>query len=301
MSKHKLTLNQIEVLSHLFSSKVISQLAKGEHLNFLAKFLKEAKLTKSHIKVFETLGSFFNIIFEALSNSKYRNEYIYKSAIIHKRLLGVHSLRTTTLLNEFRAGASKADVVVLNSTSTVYEIKSERDSLARLSSQLADYQKVFTHINVITSEEQVASILKATPKHIGVLCLTNRYHISTIREASECCEFLNSVSMFNSLRRDEAQDILRNIGLSLPNVPNTLIHQKLSELFEKLEPNLVHDEMIKVLKTTRSQIELKDFIDTMPKSLQAIVFFKSFKQIEQKTLIELMDKPFELMVSSGEL
>lgn len=292
-----LTQQQTNILSHLFSSKVVLQLAKGEGFSFLTKLLEEAKLTRSHTKAFATLGSFFDVVFQALNNSQARNEYIYKSAIAHKRLLGVHSLNTAILLNEFRAGVSKADAVVLNGTSTVYEIKSERDSLARLASQLTDYQKVFARTNVITSEKQVASVLAAVPEQVGVLCLTKRYQISTIREATEQPELLRSVSMFNSLRRNEAQIILENIGVDFPEVPNTLLHQELSKLFKELDPLQVHSEMVKVLKVTRSQAQLKDFIAAVPKSLQAAALSVPLKQAEQKNFLEVINKPLGLITN----
>ncbi|MEI9986083.1 MAG: sce7726 family protein [Aliidongia sp.] len=53
-------------------------------------------------------------------------------SVTQKILMGKHSLRTASMLNEFRAGSCKADLVILNGTATVYEIKSERDSLTRL-------------------------------------------------------------------------------------------------------------------------------------------------------------------------
>lgn len=292
-----LSINQTNILSHLFSSKVVLQLAKGEGFSFLAQLLEEAKLTRSHTKAFATLGSFFDVVFQALNNSQARNEYIYKSAIAHKRLLGVHSLNTATLLNEFRADVSKADAVVLNGTSTVYEIKSERDSLARLASQLTDYQKVFARTNVITSKKQVSSVLAAVPEQVGVLCLTKRYQISTIREATEQPELLRSVSMFNSLRRNEAQIILENIGVDFPEVPNTLLHQELSKLFKELDPLQVHSEMVKVLKVTRSQAQLKDFIAAVPKSLQAAALSVPLKQAEQKNFLEVINKPLGLITN----
>ena len=74
----------------------------------------------------------FDSIFDRLTSKDYRHEFIYKSVIAHKILLGRHSLNTAVLLNEFRVGDCKADVVVINGTSNVYEIKSERDSLCRL-------------------------------------------------------------------------------------------------------------------------------------------------------------------------
>lgn len=273
------------------------RLAKGESSAFISSFLNEASITNEQKKRFQTIGSFFDVVFNALSTSEIRNEYIYKSALAHRRLLGVHSLNTATMLNEFRVGGSKADVVILNGTSTVYEIKSERDSLERLASQLSDYQKVFYHTNVITSEKQVASVLAAVPENIGVLCLTKRYQISTVREAKERPELLSSVCMFDSLRRDESQAVLQNIGVELPEVPNTQLYQAMSGLFAELDPMLVHSEMVKVLKRTRSQASLKSFVDELPRSIQVAALSTPMKQAEQQQLLDALNAPFHIAMS----
>ena len=79
-----------------------------------------------------TVGDAFNSAFATLKIAGFRDEYVYRAALTHKILMGTHSLRTASMLSEFRTGACKADLVILNGTATVYEIKSERDSLIAL-------------------------------------------------------------------------------------------------------------------------------------------------------------------------
>lgn len=293
----RLTNRQNDVLAHLFFSSNLKKIGESGSLSVLNSLLKEAKITYNQVKPFVNVGQVFDAIFNNLTTPGVRNEYIYKSAIAHKRLLGVHSLNTATMLNEFRVAASKADVVILNGTSTAYEIKSERDSLARLATQLTDYQKVFARTNVITSEKQVAGVIAAVPENIGVLCLTKRYQISTAREAKERPELLSSVCMFDSLRRDESQAVLQNIGVELPEVPNTQLYQAMSGLFAELDPMLVHSEMVKVLKRTRSQASLKSFVDELPRSIQAAALSTPMKQAEQQQLLDALNAPFHIAMS----
>lgn len=101
-----------------------------------------------------TLGDLLKASYEYLSRN-YRNEYIYKNAIANKILLGVHSINTSYMLQEFRVGRSKVDTVILNGTSNVYEIKSELDTLERLERQISDYKRAFDKVHVITSEDQL--------------------------------------------------------------------------------------------------------------------------------------------------
>jgi hypothetical protein len=86
------------------------------------------------------------------------------------------------MLTEFRVGECKADVVILNGTGTVYEVKSERDSLSRLERQIAAYAKVFAKVNVITAESHVTAVMNLMPSDVGVLCLGDRGQITPIRK-----------------------------------------------------------------------------------------------------------------------
>jgi len=86
------------------------------------------------------------------------------------------------MLTEFRVGECKADLAILNGTSTVYEVKSERDSLSRLERQVAAYAKVFASVYVIAAETHVSAVIASVPKDVGVLCLNGRYQISPVRE-----------------------------------------------------------------------------------------------------------------------
>ncbi|WP_459594903.1 sce7726 family protein, partial [Enterobacter hormaechei] len=87
-------------------------------------------------------------------------------------MLGKHSLRTACMLNEFRIGSCKAALIILNGTGTVYEIKSERDSLSRLQNQITYSRKAFGKIYVIAGSDHIDDVLKTTESTIGVLSLT---------------------------------------------------------------------------------------------------------------------------------
>lgn len=289
------TINQIEILSRIFSSKLFYKLARLDFY-LLQNLLQESKIGKESVNHNTKLGDFFDLVFESLMKPGIRNEYIYKSAIAHKRLLGVHSLNTSVMLSEFRAETSKADVVLLNGQSTVYEIKSERDSLSRLATQISDYQKLFSHINVITSVEQAPTVLLAVPEHVGVLSLTSRYQISTVREAKDYKEKLCPASMFSSLRREEARAILENLGVELPRVPNTQIFQVMQQLSKNLDRIAVHDEMVKVLKASRSQANLHEFVNSIPRSVQAAALFFPMKKEQQQSFINTMGMPLHAVM-----
>ncbi len=220
-----------------------------------------------------------------------RDEYVYRAALTHKILLGRHSLRTASMLTEFRAGASKADLVILNGTIAAYEIKSERDSLTRLSSQVRDYRRVFASVNVIAGERHITGVLSSVPEDVGVMCLSERFQISTVRGAHNRPEGICPTTVFESLRSDEAVSILKALGVHVPHVPNTERHSTLRELFRRLEPVPLHYELVRVLKQSRSLAGLSDLVDELPDSLHTAALTVPIRRADHARLVGAVRTP----------
>lgn len=240
-----------------------------------------------------TVGDAFDSAFDVLKIAGLRDEYVYRAALTKKVLLGKHSLNTACMLNEFRAGACKADLVILNGTATVYEIKSERDSLARLGNQLVNYQKVFASVNVIASESHVHGVLATVPEHVGVLSLTRRYTIEIIRDAIIAPQRTCSTTIFESVRTAEAREMLKFLGLNVPDLPNTRLHAAMRDLFAGLPSQDVHAAMVKTLKRTRDLAPLSDLVDRLPPSLHAAALSIQVRRDDHKRLVEAVSTPLD--------
>lgn len=273
-----------------FSSTVYRELAKKGRSGRFARLHKAAQLN-IYQRSQPTVADAFESAFAVLKAKGLRDEYIYRAALTHKILLGTHSLRTACVLNEFRAGTSKADVVILNGTATAYEIKSERDSIARLSSQLENYRKVFAKTYVIVGETHLGSVIRDIPKEVGVMRLSQRGQISTEREASDRPDRIDPLTVFGSIRSTEAQAVLRELGVAIPNVPNTKLYAVMRQLFEKLEPVDVHRSMVKILKRTRSLAPLGLLIDRLPKSLHPVALSAQIRRSDHDRLVDAVNTP----------
>ncbi|MGX9144684.1 sce7726 family protein [Mesorhizobium sp. 128a] len=241
----------------------------------------------------QTVGDIFDTAFEILKVAGHRDEYIYRAAISHKVLLGTHSLRTASMLTEFRAGSCKADLVILNGTATVYEIKSERDTLIRLANQVDNYKRVFAKVNVIASEGHVQGVLATVPDDVGVMCLSKRFQITTVRDAINCPARICPVTVFESLRTGEAATILKAMGGPVPKVPNTLRHAAMRDLFVALDPAKLHVEMVRTLKRTRNLAPLGELINHLPASLQAAALSMSVRRVDHTRLVEAVATPLQ--------
>lgn len=260
--------SEASALSRLFSAAVFHDFGKQARSPLFARLLDHTRLT-AYVAPEVTVGTVFDEAFDILSKSRFRDDYVYRAAITQKILLGRHSLNTATLLNEVRAGSCKADVVVLNGTSTAYEIKSERDTLYRLRNQMFNYRQVFAAVNVVVSESHLSEVLKVVPEDVGVITLSERFRFKTTREAENHPERIVPSMVLEALRVDEATAILSRLGQTVPTVPNTQIRSELNRIFANLDPTAVHEEMVKVLRASRSQANLATFIGSIPASIRA--------------------------------
>ncbi|WP_372373763.1 sce7726 family protein [Vreelandella venusta] len=288
--------SQLSALTRLFSAAVFRELAKKGQSGLFCRLLGQTNLFDDAGSD-ATVGDVFDQAFEILKVAGQRDEYIYRAAISQKILMGTHTLRTASMLNEFRAGSSKADLVILNGTATVYEIKSERDSLARLATQVENYKRVFAKVNVIASEGHIDEIIETVPNDVGVMCLSKRFQITTVREAAECPARICPVTVFESLRMAESNIILRTMGVVVPEVPNTQRHAVMRDLFARLDPVELHVEMVRTLKRTRDLAPLGDFVNRLPKSLQAAALSISVRRSDHPKLIGAIETPLQTAMS----
>jgi len=197
------------------------------------------------------------------------------------------------MLNEFRVGGCKADLAILNGTSTVYEVKSERDSLARLQRQIAAYTTVFSRVYVITAETHVNAVMRSLPEEIGVLQLSGRHQISTLRESVDRPERTSPAAIFDSIRTGEARLILQARGVSIPAVPNTQQSAVLRQLFGSLSPCEAHEGMVQVLKKTRNLLRLSDLVARLPKSLHTAALSVPLRKIDHARLVTAVNTPLK--------
>jgi hypothetical protein len=233
----------------------------------------------------------FDDAFELLQKRGVRDEYAYKAALVHRILLGKHSLRTASLLTEFRVGDCKADVAILNGTTTVYEIKSERDSLSRLDRQIAMYRQVFASVYVTAGENHIDAVLKAVPTDVGVMKVDRRYYTETVREARDTPHRIVPLTVFEALRTPEVTGILARLGYEIPDVPNTLLRRELRTCFEKLNPEDLHAAMLIVLKESRNLRPLSTLIEQLPYSLQPAALSVPLRRADHKRLVEAVNTP----------
>ena len=233
-------------LSKIFSPTILKELCSTGNSKKLRKILDELNLLYQ-VDLKKNLESFFNDVYKILLKN-YRNEYIYRSIIIKKILLGIHSLNTAHLINECRVGNSKADCVILNGTSTVYEIKTQFDTFSRLHSQLDDYKKAFEYVYIVVPIETLKKLEGYNlDENIGIMVLNKNSTISKTRLAKSNKNYFNKETIFDILRKNEYIEIISKY-YEIPSIPNTKIYTYCKRLFSELDIELIHVELVQILK-----------------------------------------------------
>jgi len=82
------------------------------------------------------------------------------------------------------ASVSRADIFAVNGDISIYEIKTERDTLDRLESQLTMYQQVANRVSVVVADKFIEKAM-ILPDNIGVYSITSR-SIKKIRPPKSC-------------------------------------------------------------------------------------------------------------------
>lgn len=277
-------------LARLFSSAVVKELAGKGRSPTLARLVRESGIMATQPQIPE-LSLLFERAFYYLKQTDKRHEYVYKAAITQKVLLGKHSLDNASMLTELRVGRCKADVVILNGTATAYEVKSERDKLSRLSSQVEAYLKVFATVNVIAAENHVDAVLRTVSDSVGVMKLSKALQISTVREGRNEPSRTCPAAIFDTLTVREAMLVLGDLGVVVGDVPNTQKYSLLQAEFVKLDSTAAHRAMVEVLKKSRTLTALKSFVGEIPESLHCVSLSTRLRKRDRETLVAALRTP----------
>jgi hypothetical protein len=284
-------IDKLRSYANILSNSTFDKLVRLNDYKYL--HLKLSKFDKdliSHTNF--TYKEYFEHIFSTLQNN-YRNEYVYKNFIINKILLGKYNLETTTAINEFKINTSIADLVLLNGTSKVFEIKTELDSPDRLDNQLKQYKKVFKEINLVTHHSIINKYLKKVSDDIGIIVLTNRFTLKTLREAKVNIDLDNSTIM-KCLRKSEYSNIILKYFGELPSVTDFRFYKTCNDLICKIPSMVLHDMMLEEIKNRN--LKERDLFSSslIPKEIKHICLCLDFNKHEYKRLCEILSNKIVL-------
>lgn len=266
-----ITLNH-QSITNLFSNKSLQILAEEGGIFKLKEYISIQPSEKSL-----TLGDVLEQAYRSLI-SNYRNEYVYKNAIAEKIVKGRHKLANIAFFTEFRVRRTIADVVLVNGHSSVYEIKTEFDSFARLKHQLQSYKQAFEYVNVVIPESKLDKLKKEIDENIGIIVLTEHYTLEKIRSSEIHTNLLQKDVVFDCLNKSEIFDIvLRHFG-ELPNAKPAFLRSECKKAFETLSKEVISLEFKNALKHRSVLASQKPILSKFPNSLLSLVCTSNFSE-----------------------
>ena len=270
-------------LSVLYNRTFVRKIISNNYKNYLENILSRSNYLVKEVSLVHVLDSLYSEF-----KKNYKCEYVYKNTIVNKILLGRHSLNTSTLISESNVGKSKADIVIFNGTSTVYEIKTELDSLNRLEAQLEDYLKCFDKIYVITTLENIKKLENKLSGKIGLIEYTKRGTLREHKKAESNKQNIDKKSLFSLFRKNEMLNIIKKIGFEIPDVHPRYLREECEKIFLKLSNEEAHNIAIEEIKKRKIKNEQKEIIEMAPESLKFFFLAENLNKKQCKFLKELL-------------
>lgn len=137
-------------------------------------------------------------------------------------------------LFEFVVDSNRLDFGRVNGQSYAYEIKTELDSLDRLSSQVESYSQAFEHVWVVVHPTHLGRVAAMIPSYCGIQTYRlgpGDCEFRTEREAGDSPNLNAEVQVRNLSSRDLAY-VLRSIGRRVPRYRDERADLVLQELAE---------------------------------------------------------------------
>ena len=262
-------------INRVFTRGVINDLlTKGtnEVYNYVVREYINSPENKTHKEIISEIYSYLD--------KQKRNEYFYMNTLLN-RLLGIHSVNTTTALSQVRINKHIADFVMINGEGKVYEIKTPFDNFDRLSDQIRDYFRAFSKVSLLTSSpgefERVSSWLNQLGdmgEAVGIYHMNDidtYFNLTFRRIPQQFDEHLEHICIFKLLRKGEYENIIKKHFNELPQVAPVFYFKKCFAMFEQIPlleaQKLAFDELKKRNKIT------KITFNKIPDELKSVIYF----------------------------
>lgn len=275
-----------DILSGLFAAEHLGQLKSEPSTSTMlaARPLLEDALPRDRQP---TVADILDAAFVSLVR-EFPVEYVFKSCALERLLFGRHSPNTTAFYTEFPVGDSRADLLMVNGRAHVYEIKTRYDDLTRLSAQLNDYYRAFTHVTVFVDEAQATAVASCVPEYTGIAVLARNYSIRTIRPANEHSCDLEHAQVFKMLHQAEYMSILNRYDVDPRHIDPARRFSYCRDAFGELSMQDAHHEAVAALKRRQSTVKLAAISANLPRSLMLAPFAYRMTTSDWRSLSEQM-------------
>lgn len=239
-------LDRLRFYASVFSRAFFTKVLESDAVP--ANFARRLSLCdKSLVQPEQTFGNCLRTIYGRLARG-YRSEYVYKNMLL-RMLVKKHARRDTVIFNEFKCGDSYADLAMFNGESRVYEIKTELDSPARLTSQLANYKAFFQKCYVVTHESLAEKYAHIDPE-VGILSLVESNGNPKLEETREAAPLqrVDVGVLMRTLHTQEYKNLVKELCGRLPDVGAFRMYAACGEMLKGEESERLQKACVELLK-----------------------------------------------------
>lgn len=153
------------------------------------------------------------------------------------------------------------------------------------------HYKAFTNIIIVTYEDNIDNVTKLVPETVGIMKLTKRKALVSIKEPISNYNYLDYYAIFKLLRKNEFENILSYKNIPLPQVSEFYYYKECFELIKTINIIELQKLMLIELKK-RTKIETVEFCLKMPFELRFLTYFDDTLTNKQSQLISILNSNF---------
>jgi hypothetical protein len=176
------------------------------------------------------------------------NDPEIRRALHTKFLRKFHEEPDTLVIDELglEHGKCRADIAVINGHLDGFEVKSNADTLQRLSHQILSYNAIFDHSSIVVEDRYLDDVIRIVPNSWGIIQVIGSYveelQFKIVRPSIQNAN-IDNYAVAQLLWRNEAQEILFNLG-----VTGSQLRQKRSILYRAIIGMMDAGELRKVVR-----------------------------------------------------
>lgn len=226
-----------------------------------------------------TIKELFERVYAVMRES-YRSEYLYKNEVIRRRVLAYHDPDSTTVLLEkpIARWASRLDLLVVNNTTTAYEVKTDRDDLSRVRKQTDLALLAFDRVYVACSERWAEGVLETVDDRVGVVRMLATGAFSKVRGATANATRVDPSAVFALLQRAEQVAAIEQYVGPLPAVDAVTHYKVCHDLFRQIPAVLAHKVLLGALRDRFITGNDKETLQGLPPSLPHLYYQASVRE-----------------------
>lgn len=277
----------LSALAKMMSNAGLQRMMFADNFKQQAKQLKQL-LRKNGVEVEKksNLSDLIEISYDHLLQH-YRNEYLYKVALLNTYVLANHCLSDTILLNEFKIGNSKADTILVNGTDKVFEIKTELDSPERLCTQINDYYKGFSEVYIVIHNSEVSKYLSCIEDHVGIMVFSKDNAIELCKPAKAYHDKLDTIAMIKALRKNEYLQLVYRVAGEIPKATPVQLFKTCVNILSAYPVLDIQAEFLKIIKQRISASTNQLVQDPkVPAALRLPCYYYNLNQNDYLSLVE---------------